>query len=418
LQLIKYLSSTTTYKNGEKMNKHYDTDDSYNEEIINYNEEEVFNSTEKNDVSQLVVYSRDWTVQTIVQQIEEGNVDLNPDFQRRNVWNNEKRSRLIESLMIGYPVPEIVLAEVIGEKKKYIVIDGKQRLLAIYGFMEPNAGIWDGIPKLNKQTILSNNNGLTYAELNTEQKRRFLNSDVRCTLLSGYKNYSTLYDIFYRLNTGSSPLTMQELRNSIYKGDFSKLVTKHTDKDIPLRRILNIRGADKRFKDAELLLKFLFIEYSDKKYSGSLRKELDRFTSEMNASWYQHANELISLCDKFNDACQLLLDIFDLADNNGLVAKKWLSNKNTWESRFNRSLFEVQVHYAIRMLADNITIDRTLAFEIIESIQDAFNNELFVSSVESTTAGSAQHHDRFSIFFQSLNMRLGKKYCIPTSVDF
>ncbi|EGU6938486.1 DUF262 domain-containing protein, partial [Salmonella enterica] len=150
----------------------------------------------ENDVSQLVVYSRDWTVQTIVQQIDEGNVDLNPDFQRRNVWDNQKRSRLIESLMIGYPVPEIVLAEVIGQKKKYVVIDGKQRLLAIYGFSKVDPEIWDGLPKLKNQTILGHNNGLTFDDFTVEEKRRFLNADVRCTLLSGYKNYATLYDIF------------------------------------------------------------------------------------------------------------------------------------------------------------------------------------------------------------------------------
>lgn len=71
----------------------------------------------------LIVYSRDWTIQTIIDQIEQGNIELNPGFQRRNAWNDNKRSKLIESILIGYPVPEIVLAEDKHRKKSFIVID-------------------------------------------------------------------------------------------------------------------------------------------------------------------------------------------------------------------------------------------------------------------------------------------------------
>ena len=60
------------------------------------------------DFSSLRVYSRDWTVETIYSQIQQKNIDLDPKFQRRNAWNDNKRTRLIESLITGMPVPEIV----------------------------------------------------------------------------------------------------------------------------------------------------------------------------------------------------------------------------------------------------------------------------------------------------------------------
>lgn len=398
------------------MSEYIEVDDLYNDEILKSNEEEVLSSSAENDVSQLVVYSRDWTVQTIIQQINDGNVDLNPDFQRRNVWDNDKRSRLIESLMIGYPVPEIVLAEIIGEKKKYLVIDGKQRLLAIYGFMNKDSDFWDGAPKLKNQTVLKNNNGLSFDELIEDEKRRFLNADVRCTLLSGYKNYSTLYDIFYRLNTGSSPLTMQELRNSIYKGGFSKTIIKHTDKANPLRTILNIKGPDKRFKDAELLLKFLYIELSGKRYSGALRKELDNFTSYMNDHWDKYSNIVQQKIKMFDSACELLISIFEMSYQNGFAAKKWLSNKDSWESRFNRSLFEVQIHYMIKISEDGLEVNSAIADLFVQGVKDVFKNEDFVSSVESTTAGVTQHVERFNTFFNCINNKLNKTYTPPLSV--
>jgi Protein of unknown function DUF262 len=99
---------------------------------------ELEGEVQAEEVGSLIVYSRDWTVETIISQIEKKNIDLNPKFQRRNAWNDAKRSKLIESLIIGVPVPEVVLAEDKDVKKSYIVIDGKQRLLAIAGFVEPN----------------------------------------------------------------------------------------------------------------------------------------------------------------------------------------------------------------------------------------------------------------------------------------
>ncbi len=114
----------------------FDQED-WNKEII----EDIKLKTK--DVTDLVVYSRDWTVETIENQIKKGNINLNPKFQRRNAWNDERRSKLIESLIIGIPVPEIVLAEDVTKKKSFIIIDGKQRLLTIAGFMNHSIKYWE-----------------------------------------------------------------------------------------------------------------------------------------------------------------------------------------------------------------------------------------------------------------------------------
>jgi len=79
----------------------------------------------------IIVASRDWTVETIVRQIEQENIDLDPAFQRRNAWRDHRRSRLIESFVLGFPVPQLVLAENPRRRGTFIVIDGKQRLLTI-----------------------------------------------------------------------------------------------------------------------------------------------------------------------------------------------------------------------------------------------------------------------------------------------
>lgn len=116
------------------------TVDTYNEELL-WNEE-INEDVSPEGETEIVVYSRDWTIATIINQIEQKNIDLNPKFQRRNAWDDTRRSMLIESLVTGLPVPEIVLAEDPKKRKAFIVIDGKQRLLTIAGFVDPTISYW------------------------------------------------------------------------------------------------------------------------------------------------------------------------------------------------------------------------------------------------------------------------------------
>ncbi|WP_370204638.1 DUF262 domain-containing protein [Pararhodobacter marinus] len=190
------------------------------------------------DLSSIVVYSRDWTVETIISQIQKGNIDLDPAFQRRNAWNDHKRSKLIESLISGLPVPQIVLAENQARKGSFIVIDGKQRLLAISGFVDPdNFPYWNS-DKLKGLTTRPDLDGVNMKALSSQENyeaelRQFLNSDIRCTIITGYKSEQVLYDIFYRLNSASVPLSSQELRQVLNRGPFSELIMAETNWSCP-----------------------------------------------------------------------------------------------------------------------------------------------------------------------------------------
>ena len=81
------------------------------------------------------LWSTDWTTETIVSQLDRGNIDLGPSFQRRYAWRDNRQSLFIESLILGLPIPQLILAESKAKKGSYIVIDGKQRLLTIRRFI-------------------------------------------------------------------------------------------------------------------------------------------------------------------------------------------------------------------------------------------------------------------------------------------
>ena len=116
------------------------------------------------------LWSTDWTTETIVNQLKRGNINLNPRFQRRNAWDAKRKSLFIESLVLGLPVPQLVLAEEKGKKGSFIVIDGKQRLLSLRQFASSKDD--QDFPQLRLGGLddKAELNGVTYASLSEREE--------------------------------------------------------------------------------------------------------------------------------------------------------------------------------------------------------------------------------------------------------
>jgi hypothetical protein len=355
------------------------------------------------DVKGLVVFSRDWTVETIVSQIDKGNIDLNPKFQRRNAWTDDRRSKLIESLLLGLPVPEIVLAEDKRRKNSFIVIDGKQRLLAIAGFLDPNRQTW-AVPKLKGLRSRSDLNGKSFQDFfvagaETQDARDLLNSDIRCTVISNYASSRVLYDIFYRLNTGSVPLSSQELRQVLNAGDFADYLIESTNTLIPLHEVLRLKEPDTRLRDAEIVLRHIALHLFGQKYDGNLMPFLDESMAIINANWETYRLEVDSLFSSFNAATRFLLETFP----DKKVGRKYTEGE--WESRFNRAVFEVQAFYF------SCLGDEALAAIEKPKVVDAFkvlceSDSRFQESIEVSTKTLQNYEQRFTRFSNSMNAAL------------
>jgi hypothetical protein len=369
-------------------------EEDWNEEL----EEEV--SAE--GVESLVVYSRDWTVDTILRQIEQGNIDLNPGFQRRNAWNDIKRSKLIESLIIGVPVPEIVLAEDLTRKKSFIVIDGKQRLLALAGFAEPDKyPSWDR-SRLKKLNTRSDLNNVSFDELvgMKDESRQLMNADIRCTVISNYKSPAVLYDIFYRLNTGSVPLGSQELRQVLNRGPFADYLISATNELIPVHGVLHLKGPDNRLRDAEIVLRYIAFSMFGVEYGGNLTPFLDESMARINKSWNQQEAEVRRLFAEMMSATEALNEKLGVSR----VGRKFSDGK--WESRFNRALFEVQAYYFARVpksLLDTVSgEDFTTRFEGF-----CGNSVEFLDSIETSTKNLQRYRRRYELFQGFVNETFG-----------
>ena len=330
----------------EKNERENDEMDDWNDEMI----EDMAQARTPPDFSSLRVYSRDWTIETIYSQIQQGNIDLDPKFQRRNAWNDDKKTRLIESLITGMPVPEIVFAEHPEKKRSFIVIDGKQRLLTIAGFINPEIGYWRKPALIGKELTLRHDlDGLTFNQMENDptyenELRAFQNADVRCTVVdSADQSWDIFYNIFYRLNTGSVPLSSQELRQVLNKGPFADYLMDITDKSEPIHRVLRCKVPDPRLRDAELILRFMAFVIFSSEYRGNLRRFLDDKMKHITEHWKEYRGRVEQVYSDLNLAIAKLEEIL------GSESVGRIYPPSKWGGTLNKTLFEVEAYYFMQL---------------------------------------------------------------------
>lgn len=222
--------------------------------------------------------------------MERGNIKLDPQFQRRDAWRAQRKSKFIESLIIGLPIPQLVLAEDKNQRGSYIVIDGKQRLLSLRQFAAQQDDPNYAPLKLQGLELRADLNGKTFRELEADtdfqdEVRAFQNQPIRTVVIKGWPDENILYLIFLRLNTGSVQLSPQELRQALHPGPFVQYVDKKSG-DMPgLQKIFKTSEPDFRMRDTELLVRYFAFRNFLNEYRGNLKAFLDFTCKSFNDVW-------------------------------------------------------------------------------------------------------------------------------------
>ncbi len=369
------------------------------EDVLTF--EEIYEDV-KADYSEVKILSREWTVETIYSQIKQGNIDLNPKFQRRSVWQDSKRSKLIESILLNVPIPEIILAE--RGNKTYVVIDGKQRLQTIAGFINPEQfPIWKSA-KIKGKNIHESFVGKTHSDIisNNELNRSFYNAPIRCAVVFNFNSDDILYDIFYRVNTGAVPLSPQELRQVLHPGPFSDFLIDVTNELIPLQEAMKLDKPDIRLRDAELLLRYITISLFPQDYKGNLKAFLDDKLGFVNQHWAEYEARVKNIFHHFNSA---LTELGKRLGSIHYVGRKAnLTNGNVrFESRFNKVLMEVEAYFFEQIVKRNIPSSPSHMDELRREIAQLCQNPEFVSAIGDTTKGLKEYQTRFVMMEESIS---------------
>lgn len=237
------------------------------------------------DPEDITVHQKQFSIKLIEEMIDNGDIDLSPDFQRNFVWNTTQKSRLIESLLLRIPLPIFYFSE--DTEGRLSVVDGLQRLTVIKSFMR------NEFPLRNLEYLSDGVQGRYYKsvpekkQLGIEPKYyRWLNmSQFSVNVIDPRSPMNVKYDIFRRINTGGRPLNNQEIRNCLSSPQLRTLLndmvsapefTQATDG--------GIRSV--RMEDKEVALRFLYFYQKYKsqelaqRYQGNMEAALDQATEE------------------------------------------------------------------------------------------------------------------------------------------
>ena len=377
------------------------------------NDEEGDAEVKIEQFSDAIVYASDWTVETIISQISRGNINLSPRFQRRDAWTINKKSLFIESVILGLPIPQIVLAVNRDARGKFIVLDGKQRLLTLLQF----TGGWEGKNNcfsLHGLKSRDDLNGKSYSDIKTESiedSDQFSNYTIRSVVIKNWPNIDYLHTVFIRLNSRSTALSPQELRQALFPGEFVFYINRRAGESKSLKALLGINEPDFRMRDVEILLRYLAFSFSVSDYSGNLKKFLDDTCNDMNRNWQKEQFNIEKKVEEFEKAIDASAEIFGGIEN---VGRKWTGEK--FEKKFNRAVLDVIAFY----FADEKI--RSIALEKKENVLDSFKtlcetNAIFQKSIESTTKSMDSTINRLNLWGNELKKSLGEDFQIPIRTD-
>ena len=200
----------------------------------------------------LQISKMDFTVNSIIDKINRGKVNLRPSYQREYVWTTRTASRLVESLLLNVPIPTMFFHET--ERGNMEVVDGKQRLTSIWAFMMEEFP--DGTPfKLTGLEVYEELNGKTFSDLTETQQETIKDYPLNVHTISRQSQPDFVFEVFERLNMGATQLNEQELRNCIYQGGYTELLAT-LSRNVHLLRIYKSSQPHLRMRDRELILRF------------------------------------------------------------------------------------------------------------------------------------------------------------------
>ena len=269
----------------------FDVDNEDNEQFVSFD---------------LNIYPSDYTLKGLSDMWVESEIEV-PEFQRNFVWTIKQSSLLIESFLLGLPVPQVFFY--VGEKEKRLVIDGLQRVSSIAFFFEGLFGIENaqGRRQVFRLTGLDERSPYSrkrYVDLSDEDQRKLRNTVMRVVnikQLAPSDDDTSMYYIFERLNTGGTPLRPQEIRNCVFSGEIVNELRELNDRPA-WRKIIARPKPEKHQRDVEIILRIFAFFLAANDYEKPMKSFLNRAMAENRTadskSFKNFKTAFISLTDQ------------------------------------------------------------------------------------------------------------------------
>ncbi|MBQ4860112.1 DUF262 domain-containing protein [Pseudoalteromonas sp. MMG013] len=334
----------------------------------------------------LVTQQSDFSLSAIAEMVKFESIDISPHYQRRDRWPSEKQSALIESFLLNVPVPPVYLSE--DDYGTYTVIDGKQRITAIYDFLS-------GKLKLKDLKELPELNGFVFEELPPQLKRALsIRPFIRVITLLKQSNSELKYEVFLRLNTGGEKLKAQEIRNVAYSGPLNDLLFELSENNFLKRKmkITSKKSASYRnMDDLEMVLRFFTIRSRWENFGKKISVAMDDFMAENRDS---SPGELREVFNRSIIGCERLWGnhAFEKPQNSG------------WREQLIAPLFDAQM-VAVSLLNDaRLELLSNHSSEVLRATRELYSEDgEFLKAVSQATGDSLAIRNRISKLLNMLN---------------
>lgn len=343
------------------------------------------------DPTKIDIIVKPMTIGSLETRLENTELDLTPDFQRQaNVWNAKRKARLIESIFLRIPLPSFYFSE--DEEGTYAVVDGLQRLCAIFHFMKPKAlaaatGVKLQPLELQDLQYLKELNGKTFDELDRKFQRRITELEITANIIRANTPPAVKFNVFARLNQGGMPLNAQEIRNAIFPGQWRKKIKAFAESDA-FKKATDGKVRTERQQDVELVLRFIALWQLGRPYERPANQTLDEFLNAVVEEQLCQWSEA-----KWQDAENAFVHAIGAARS---VFGKHAFRKSVSGQRrlpINRGLFEAQLVVCGMLRPENLEKVRARKSLVEKKFSDAltYNDDFIQSLLYATGSASASN---------------------------
>jgi hypothetical protein len=354
------------------------------------------------DPSEIDVITQARTVDLLLTRLKEGELNLSPDFQRRaNIWDEKRKTSLIESMLLRIPIPSLYVSE--NKDGDYTVVDGLQRLCAIAHFVKVDALNKSLNTQLNPLRLdidglqsLQEHKNKSFADLPRPLQRRINETELTLHVIRPSTPPNVKFNIFSRINQGGLPLTAQEIRNALYPGSWRERVRTIAESR-KFRDATDNRIKGERMQDIELVLRFVALCT----FEGNRPEEqnLDDFLNDMVdnrcASWDE--NKWSEIESAFYRALDAGVKIFGKFAFRKFSAPKWSRGP------INRSLFETEMVILARRNPSELSTLAGRSSEVIEGLAKLFDKEDFANALLYATGRGSSSNKRLELLGELLD---------------
>ena len=347
----------------------------------------------------IIWQAKDFSIREFLTMKNDGELILQPIYQRNFVATDLIASKLIESILLDVPIPVVYLAE--EQDGSFSVIDGQQRLTSFLSFLEGKFP--DSRPfKLSGLKVLSELNRKLFIDLDGELQKKIRSTTIHSIIIKKESNPDIKFEIFERLNTGSTKLNEDEIRNTVYRGNYIELLAELSENSV-FHGLVKKDNFKKRMIYRGMILRFFAL--SEKSYIN-YKSSMKQFSNkELRDNRELSPNKVKEYKARFEHCLDLVKVVFgDLAFRRYMPGDNGAPGK--WgETQINMALYDVQMVGFVNYSKNDVLAKADL---IREGLLDLMiNNQQFKEQITWQTSDTDVLKKRFRTYMDMLESIIG-----------